>query len=172
MVNYDYLYNKEYHANEINKNHFDNKKLHFRIIENATVLPHKALVINANETLELGGILDAQGNFVKNSGLSSGANGAYTPTAEIQHSNETVIYFGMLIHIWGHCITDCLKRAWFFKSDTYKKYFQNCKTIYTTMGGGRNNPQFSGIIKNSGCRYKNNASCYSTGKISQYNYSR
>ena len=111
MVNYDYLYNKEYHGNEINKNHFDNKNLNFRIIENATVLPHKALVINSNETLELGGILDTHGNFVKSSGLGSGTNGAYTPTAEISTSSENVIYFGMLIHIWGHCITDCIKRA-------------------------------------------------------------
>lgn len=44
MVNYDYLYNKEYYGDDLNKNYISNKKLGCRIISNGIVLPHKQQV--------------------------------------------------------------------------------------------------------------------------------
>ena len=136
MVNYDGMYNKEYYGDAFEKNHFYNKKLHFKMIENGTVLPHKNLTVNGKGTWGLGGIVDEQGNFIESSFVHVSAGGAYTPTEEIQNSSETVIYFGMHFDVWGHCVSACIKRVWFLKSDIYKKYFQNCKIIYTIIGGG------------------------------------
>ena len=56
-------------------------------------------------------------------------NAAYEPE-NINYSNETVIYLGMFYVIWGHLITDNMKRLWFLKSDIYRNYFKNCKLIY------------------------------------------
>lgn len=45
MTNLDYLYNPEAARKSFGKNHFADKKLHFRIIERGTVLPHKNMYV-------------------------------------------------------------------------------------------------------------------------------
>ena len=61
LVNYDGLYNKDYFGDKLkNENHFSAKKLHFKIIENATILPHKGLP----DSLGFGGIVDSNGNYI------------------------------------------------------------------------------------------------------------
>ena len=47
VTNLDYLYNKAAAAQDVfNKNRFIDKKLHFRIIEHGTILPHKHMYVN------------------------------------------------------------------------------------------------------------------------------
>ena len=121
MVNYDGLYNKEYFGDSINLNHFHNKKLHFRIIENGTILPHKYFLDHNG----FGGIFDGEGYFVDGTIYSIFGGGPYRPNENIQYVPKTVIYIGMLTEEWGHCITDSLRRLWFLKSDLYQKCFKN-----------------------------------------------
>lgn len=134
MVNYDGLYNKDYYGDQLGKNHFSNKKIYFRIIENGTILPNKYVAGTGMEGF--GGLVNAEGEFIKRSSLYLGTGGAYTPNEDILNSPETVIYLGVFSNVWGHCITDNIKRLWFLESDVYKKCFKNCKVIYTTLGGG------------------------------------
>lgn len=138
MVNYDYLYNKEYYGDKLYKEHFSDKKLHFKIIENGTVLPHRNLTVNGQWSWGVGGVVDDNNEFIPSSFVHNGVGDAYTPNEEIKYSPETVIYSGMFSNTWGHGITDNIRRFWFFKSDAYKKYFQKCKTIYTLCRGGFN----------------------------------
>ena len=128
------MYNKEFYGDRFNQDHFYNKTLHFQIIENGTALPPKNPNIDGKFNWGFGGIVDAQGKYIASSYITSGSF-AYTPTEEVINSDETVIYFSMLFNVWGHLISDCIKRAWFFKSKAYKRYFQNCKIIYTITGG-------------------------------------
>ncbi len=133
MINYDGLYNKDYFGDRLNENHFYDKKLHFRIIENGTILPLK----DVNYAGFFGGLMDDRGNFVKGTSVHIGVGEeVYTPNDEVLYSPMTVIYLGMLINIWGHCLTDNLKRIWFLKSNIYKNYFKNCPIVYTPMWGG------------------------------------
>lgn len=138
MINYDGLYNKDYYGDSLNTNHFYDKKLHFKIIENGTILPHKELIINGRWTWGVGGIVDSKGNFVESSFVHRGVGGAYTPTEEVQYSPYTVIYLGMFFRVWGHCITDNLKNVWFLRSEIYKKYFKDCPIVFVPYwwGGG------------------------------------
>jgi len=129
LINYDGLYNKDYYGEQLFQNHFSDKKLRFKILENATILPHKSVAGTAG----FGGIVDANGNYVEESFVHQGITDIYTPTEEIAYSDESVIYFGMLVHIWGHCLTDNLKRVWFLKSEVYKKYFSRLPIVYVPM---------------------------------------
>ena len=131
MTNYDYLYDKSFFGDKLEQNHFSSKNLNFRIFHNATVLPH----VDVSGTNGFGGIIDADGNFVDGTFLHRNTGGAYTPNF-IVDSPETVVYLGMLVSIWGHEITDNLKRAWFFKNETYRRYFRKIPAIYTKMWGG------------------------------------
>ena len=133
MVNYDGLYDKKYFGNRLEKDHFSDQKLHFKIIENGTILPFK--IINVNEKLlTFGGVLDETKNFIKGTSVHDGIGAAYTPNETIQNSPETVIYLGTFNHVWGHCLTDHIKRIWFLTSDIFKKYFSKCKITFNLMG--------------------------------------
>lgn len=46
------------------------------------------------------------------------------------HSSETVIYLGYFFPVWGHVITDNIRRLWFLKSEPFKKEFKNCSLVY------------------------------------------
>lgn len=132
MINYDYLYNKEYYGEKLNQNHLYDKKLNFQIIKNGTVLPYKPPITTA---WGFGGIVDDQGNFCKGSFVNNEGVGAYTPNEEIKFIPNTVIYLGMLVGVWGHSITDNLKHAWFFNSEVYRKSFKNCPIVYNPWLG-------------------------------------
>ena len=135
MINYDGLYKKDYYGDKLFENHFSAKKLRFKIFENATILPHKPVA----GTVGFGGIVDSKGNFIEESFVHHGIKEVYTPSEEIYTNNTAVIYLGMFVHIWGHCLTDSLKRIWFLQSDIYKTYFSKLPLVYV--------PMWMGIIK-------------------------
>lgn len=136
MTNLDYLYNKDVAQKFFGKNHLVDKKLHFKIIERGTILPHKHVYVNGNWTWGFGGLVDRRGEFVKSSFVHDGTGAAYTPTEDVQQSPATVIYLGLFYPVWGHCLTDNLRRLWFLKSDVFKSYFKNCPLVYVPWGGG------------------------------------
>ena len=138
MTNLDYLYNKDAALDVFNKNHFMDKKLHFKIIERGTVLPHKHLYVNGQWTWGFGGIVDERNEFVKDSFVNSGAGEAYTPTEEIIHSPATAVYIGLFYPVWGHAITDNIRRLWFLKTKVFEEYFKNCPLVYLPWGGAYN----------------------------------
>jgi len=136
MTNIDYLYNKDAVKNLFGKDHLVDKKLHFRIIERGTVLPHKHMYVNGQWTWGFGGIVDSKNNFVKGSSVGESGGAVYTPTEDIQRNPATVVYLGLFYPVWGHAIADNIRRLWFLKSDVFKSYFKNCMTIYLPWGGG------------------------------------
>ena len=143
MINYDGLYNKDFFGEKLNANNLYDKKLHFKVIENGTILPHKAV---PNISFGVGGIIDAKRNFVKGSVVINGCEGPYTPTEEIICSPATVVYLGMFVGVWGHSLTDHLKHVWFLKSSVYEKYFKNLPMVYIPWQNGVN-PNFFELLK-------------------------
>lgn len=136
MVNYDGLYNKEYHGDLLKQKHFSDKKLSFRIFENCTFLPNKHLNING-KSIHLGGLLDDKLNFIKGTHVNHAIGGRYTPNEEIQFSNETVIFLGTFNpDTWGHFFTDDFQRVWFLQDETYKKYFKDLPLLYLSLNAG------------------------------------
>ena len=135
MINLDYLYNSDAARLPLERNYFLDKKLGFQVIEHGTVLPQRDNIINGKWTHGKGGIVDSNGEYIKESFAIPGLGlGAYTPPPEsIQHSTETVIYFDMLYPTWGHLLTDNMKRIWFFKSE-YFKQFKDCPIVCTIFG--------------------------------------
>lgn len=82
MINLDYLYNPDAAKPYFNKNYFIDKKLGFQVIENGTILPHKRITDTDNVRRRIwgaGGIVDGNGEFVKNSFVVNGIGELYTP---------------------------------------------------------------------------------------------
>lgn len=136
MVNFDGLYNKNYFGDKLKiGNYLSRKELYVEVIEDGVILPHLNY-ISPETPSGLGGIIDSEGNFIAESYLNALQKFIYKHQKDIAYKDETVIYFGMLVNIWGHCLTDNIKRLWFFLNDTYKKYFKNCRIVYLPMWSG------------------------------------
>lgn len=136
MVNLDYLYNPVAVKNLFDKNYFVDKELSFSVIKHGTILPHKDVYVDGKWTWGKGGIIDSDGKFIKSSHVKSNVGEGYNPALKsIQHSSETVIYLGLFYPVWGHVITDNIRRLWFLKSKVFKKDFRNYPLVYCSWGG-------------------------------------
>lgn len=133
MVNIDYLYNPDAVKQAFDKNYFLDKKLGFQVIEHGTILPSKS---GGKSWFGLGGIVDSKGEYIRSSSTNDAFGGAYTPPPEsIQHISETVIYLGLFFPVWGHDLTDNIRRLWFLNSDAFKNDFKNCPLVYVAWKG-------------------------------------
>ena len=137
MTNLNYLYNPEPAKKSpvFNRKYFVDKKLSFRTIEDGMILPPSPIDDDGKKKfLGYGGIVDNNGKYIKESFIHYETGGKYTPPSEsIQRSNETVIYLGTSWPVWGHVITDNLRRLWFLNSE-YFKSFKNCPLVYIITG--------------------------------------
>lgn len=79
--------------------------------------------------------MDSAGNFVEESFVHPGITDVYSADS-VRESPDSVIYLGMFVHVWGHCLTDNIKRAWFLNSDVYRKYFRAYPIVYVPMWFG------------------------------------
>lgn len=132
MVDFDGLLDKNRFNIEIDTVHEVEKKLGYSIYNNATLLP----CVDLPSGKSGGGIIDSNGNFLKESTVHNGSHIPYQVNSkDIHYSDETVIFFGMLIGIWGHCISDCIKRAWFFDTDIFKEKYKDVKVVYVAPKG-------------------------------------
>lgn len=155
MINYEGLYRRETYEKAFSANPLFDKELHFRVIENGTILPHKFLNMEKTKNWGVGGIVDAEGKFVKESFVVTNRGEAYIPESEIPHFDTTVIYLTMYFPVWGHIITDEIKHVWFLKTDAYKKYFSSCPIVINpwdtnTRGGRGDNTPIHRASKNFG----------------------
>lgn len=136
MVNYEGLLDEKRFISEIKAVHKIDKNLGVQVYSDSTVLP----CIELQNGESGGGVIDSDGDFINESTVHNGSHTPYHVDGNnIQYSDETVIYFGMLIGIWGHCISDCIKRAWFFYSKEYKEKYKNTKIIYIASQGSLHN---------------------------------
>ncbi|MCR5651299.1 MAG: glycosyltransferase family 61 protein [Lachnospiraceae bacterium] len=127
MTNYDYLYDKSNYSQYIeDQNHFVDKKLSYVIVEKGYVLPTKII-----SYMGYGGVLSQNGEFIEGSDLYRSYGGKYEFSKdEVTVKDEKVIYIGMMVDAWGHCITDCLKHLWFLFTDEYSEKYRDYKLIY------------------------------------------
>ena len=134
MVNLDYLYNPNAVKDIFDENYFVNKKLGFQIIENGMILPHRKIKVKGEWSWGVGGcIVDSTGKFIPTTSAKTEVGEAYIPSPEsIQYNPHTVIYLGLFFHVWGHAITDNIRRLWFLKSDLFKSEFKNYPLVYLT----------------------------------------
>lgn len=134
MTNYDYLYDKDYYRH-LNEQHFVDKALSYSEIPNGTVLPWRSADASGKPR---GGVTDENGIYREDSSLHYGWGSGYDVDAsELAHCHETVIYLGMFVSVWGHCLTDNLRRLWFLHTEIYEKNYRNCRLVYVPADGFR-----------------------------------
>lgn len=123
-------------------------KLKLEKYDDAIILPYKR---DPKGTVGLGGVLDANGNFVETAYCHEGRynqGGGYNwERNTLKVSEEKVVYYGYFLPHWGHFLIDCLGRMWPFAEtgnalDEYKiafisnqsEFYSNCYEFFHALG--------------------------------------
>ena len=144
-MNGNYLYEgaDEYLARYLTGSTRAEKLLGFQMLQNAVVLPHLTLENGAWG----GGIVTAEGDYLENTAVHNKSGCAYAVDDEqVENADETVIYLGMFNGVWGHCITDNIRRCWFLMTDEYARKYSNAKFIYIPIIGFKMHSNFLKLL--------------------------
>lgn len=136
-INYNLLYNKNFYGQALFRDHFLNKKLSFKIFDNAVIFPIKIsqAVCALNQNLQ----------YIENSCNDISALQYLNTNSEISISNDNAIFLGRFIGVWGHFVTDDLRRLWFLKSH-YFNDFKNFIPVYFNFLPNKNHLKFFDIL--------------------------
>lgn len=82
----------------------------------------------------IGGILDKDGNIIKDSECYEWKEKAPHITDDFAIEDKSVVYLGFLLTVWGHAFTDNLRKIWILDSPTLNALLKNynVELVYTT----------------------------------------
>lgn len=120
--NIDYINQKNSSRLEklVNQSWLLDKPLGYSIYDHAYIVP-----ADMSDPHFHRGVLTSQGEIVDSSLLFEGFEPDWANSVELykaQKRTETVIFLGWLEPVWGHILTDCLKKLWFIRTDLCKQY--------------------------------------------------
>ena len=126
MVNLDYRYEAESHKKLLDISYFSTKELSFSIFKDVMLIP-------ATVKGKSGGVYDHEGMLIDETALHLEYGLKHFDLEGVRESADTYsgvyIYMGVYEPCWGHFITDCLKKIWFLKSNSYSQ-FENCRLVF------------------------------------------
>lgn len=104
----------------------------FRSYANARVLPWFP------DKRFSGGVVDSSGAYVDSSALHENAyDGSYEyVTNSVERVDRTAVFLGTWIGIYGHAITDNIKKLWFLFTEDYKMLGPDIDLLYCYLGEG------------------------------------
>lgn len=121
----------ESHEKTCSINHFSNRQMGKTTICNGYILPYKGPINDKTS----GGVIDSNGTYIDSSGLHENNGCGYDISkCDINTQHKTAIYLGTWFPIWGHCITDNLKKLWYLQSEECKKLLrEGAELVYTII---------------------------------------
>ena len=131
QTNYDLLYDKEYYSEYLCLEHFINKKLGFRVIDNCYILPGAGIFDSNGDYVDGSYFMEDQKvDHYKCTNLSIISAEENINLNDVPEIHSTVVYLGALAGIWGHFITDSMRLLWFPLSESYRENFADCPLVY------------------------------------------
>ncbi|SET16303.1 Protein of unknown function [[Clostridium] aminophilum] len=146
MLNYDFLYSKEYYGKDLKVVHLEKKSLSWKKLNNVTLLPYKSIEGNLG-----GGLVDSSGEYIDGSGLHAGLGCAYDHNGEVSERDDTVVFLGLWPNIWGHCLTDNLRRLWVLDNTAFMEKYGKRKFVYIPFEDKDIIPNFQSLLSMIGC---------------------
>lgn len=102
------------------------------IIDNGVIVPAEAFYDEVGNYRYRGGVLDAEGRFVKSSGLYKGLDYGIAPLSMAEcpdvnldnctYIDEIVVYYGCFIYHWGHFLFESTNRLWYYLRENCKAH--------------------------------------------------
>ena len=126
MISYDYLYNKDCFQSMFSKGRFSEIELSWKEIPKGIIFPSTGL-----QDDQLGGLLDEEGDYIDGSGVHRGlGKGRDLRDEDIENFDEEVVFLGVWPNIWGHCLTDNIRRLWVLQNKAFMENHGNKRFLY------------------------------------------
>lgn len=104
-----------------------NKKIEVKIVENGIILPAKIDNSKNPKLWAIGGVVDSNDNFVKESTTRHLFGGYYEHNEKYDdYIDEEVVFFGPFVEHWGHFICDQISRLWYIINNPRKYKIAYC----------------------------------------------
>ena len=137
MTNYDYLYHKEDYGELLGIKHRTERELSWRCYANAAVLPYRPQDMVGGGMLEGtfgGGMLDEKGNYIDGSGLHREIGTGYDiANKTVDECDETIVFLGLWACLWGHELTDDLRRLWVLDNKSFMEQYGRLRFVYVSI---------------------------------------
>ncbi len=136
QTNYDLLYDKEYYREHIGRTYFSDRKLTYKTIHGGYLF-----ISDLNVGFFDSGVFNINGDYIEGTNLHNHSKAqkivklSENELKSSKRNNSTVIYAGLFFGLWGHFLTDCMKKLWFLKSKDYAENFSECPIVYIPMAG-------------------------------------
>ncbi len=110
----------------LSKNYYSTKKIQVTSVENGYVLPYNGWIGEPLTTGKMaGGVVNECKSYIEQSGVRENLCCSYDfDDSDVVVSERRVIYIGMFLPVWGHCITDCLKKMWFLQTEECRRLLE------------------------------------------------
>lgn len=129
-----------------NGNFFLDEQISYVCLEKAVCLPYQS---GKGE----GGVVDIHGKFQMNTTLNASfGDGSYSfEENEVKNENKDAIFIGTLYSVFGHVITDDLKKLWFLHSELGKKLLEEgADVVFITWHNQKLKPYVQHILSLAG----------------------
>ncbi len=146
MIDYGYLYNREYYGELLGGEHCVKRTLGSTSVPGGIALPHRDM-----DGEICGGLLDSRGEYVDGSGIHRGMGSGYGYSREeVEECGEEVVFLGLWPEVWGHCLTDNLRRLWVLENEEFMNRYGGLRFVYLPMYGMSPGKNFRALLDMAG----------------------
>ena len=142
MTDYDFLYDKDYYGKDLTCEHSEDRQLSWTILKDVVLLPYKEYPDNIG-----GGLIDRTGNYIDCTGIHAGLGCGYFYEGVASERIEPVVFLGIWPNIWGHCLTDNIRRLWVLENKEFMENYGGLKFVYIPYGDENLIPGFKSLLK-------------------------
>lgn len=144
MINRLYEGADAFFNHEIYRSHLIKECVQVQEYDNATILPFKIL----EDGSWGGGLVTDENVFLTNTGVHNDSTKVYPYEAgEVTYVDEEVVFLGMFNGVWGHNITDDLRRLWIVNDEKYSHLLKDHKLVYIPIDGFRFSKSFLQLLE-------------------------
>ena len=145
MENQLYIYNNKKKWESRAEKNYESNQCDYRIIENGYILPLRVIQSTSSTANKLytGGVQSESGKFIaghrrdKNESLNMSIVSTYPIGEKVSYDDRMVVYGGILIDIFGHCITEVLSRLWYII-----EYNKDLPIVFLTLDLNKEIPDY------------------------------
>lgn len=146
MEHYDYLYKDGSWEEGKEIKHRSDKTLGYKVMENVYFYYYKRYPC----------LFNSEEKYIPCTALGRDREVKFEvkEKEKVEFLDETVIYLGVLNNVYGHILTDSIKRLWFLSSKEYKEKYSKCKVVYLPLGNFKFNKNYIRFFELLGFNYK------------------
>ena len=143
MICHEYLYDKEYYGSLLSTDHFKKTEVKWRELPGGIVIPFTGL-----QDELIGGLLNGEGEYIDGSGIHRGMGaGRDIRDEQVEEYDEDIVFLGVWPDVWGHCLTDNIRRLWVVHNEAFMKEYGHLRFLYVPFQNKEPSDNFRELLQ-------------------------